>query len=293
MTRLGVFRLPMFLSLMFAALAAASPLVFAQTETDALNFPKGTLERTKVHGASLEGNLEGDSPDRDVVVYLPPNYAKEKTRRYPVIYFLHGYTVGAEMYVKMLGLQDAMDSAIAGGVSKMILVLPDAFTVYSGSMYSNSPTTGDWEAHISHDLIAYIDSHYRTIADRSSRGLAGHSMGGYGTIRIGMKHPEAFGALYAMSSCCLMNDPAQGQGASVCFIQIHQDGCARDARWLEGLSEYCKLVQRGNGHVGETLMLVRDGPGVDALGSRIGRPRPCASRAGRRTGRCGPDDGAD
>jgi len=117
------------------------------------------------------------------------------------------------MYVKMLGLQDAMDSAIGGGVREMILVLPDAFTLYSGSMYSNSPTTGDWESYISHDLIAYIDSHYRTIADRDSRGLAGHSMGGYGTIRIGMKHPEAFGALYTMSSCCLMNDPAQGQGA--------------------------------------------------------------------------------
>ena len=89
----------------------------------------------------------------------------------------------------------------------MILVLPDAFTVYDGSMFSNSPTTGDWETFIAKDLIAYIDGHYRTIADRSARGLAGHSMGGYGTVRIGMKHPEAFSVLYAMSSCCLMNDP--------------------------------------------------------------------------------------
>ena len=77
----------------------------------------------------------------------------------------------------------------------MILVLPDAFTVYSGSMFSNSPTTGDWEAFVADDLVAYIDGHYRTIADRSARGLAGHSMGGYGTVRIGMKHPEAFCAL--------------------------------------------------------------------------------------------------
>jgi len=142
-------------------------------------------------------------------VYLPPSYSKAPARRYPVVYFLHGYTVGVEAYVGLLKLPDAVDSAFASGTREMILVLPDAFTVYSGSMYSNSPTTGDWEGYVSHDLVAYIDSHYRTMADRASRGLAGHSMGGYGTVRVGMKHPEAFSALYAMSSCCLMNNPTQ------------------------------------------------------------------------------------
>jgi S-formylglutathione hydrolase FrmB len=91
-------------------------------------------------------------------------------------------------------------------------VHPDAFTVYDGSMYSNSLTTGDWEDYIAQDLVSYVDSHYRTVADRNSRGLAGHSMGGYGTVRIGMKHPEVFSVLYAMSSCCLMNNPQPGQG---------------------------------------------------------------------------------
>jgi S-formylglutathione hydrolase FrmB len=90
----------------------------------------------------------------------------------------------------------------------MIVVIPDAFTKYSGSMFSNSPTTGDWETFIAQDLTTFIDKRYRTIASREGRGLAGHSMGGYGTIRIGMKQPSAFAALYAMSSCCLMNDPA-------------------------------------------------------------------------------------
>ena len=62
-------------------------------------------------------------------------------------------------------------------------------------------------------MVAYIDGHYRTLAQRESRGLAGHSMGGYGTMRIGMKRPGVFGALYAMSSCCLLIDPAQGGDA--------------------------------------------------------------------------------
>jgi len=81
--------------------------------------------------------------------------------------------------------------------------------VHNGSMYSSSVTTGDFEAFIARDLVQYIDSHYRTIADRSSRGLVGHSMGGYGATRIGMKHAEVFGSLYIMSPCCLS---ARGAG---------------------------------------------------------------------------------
>ncbi len=72
-------------------------------------------------------------------------------------------------------------------------------------MYSNSPTIGNWENFIARDLVSYIDTNYRTLAKRESRGLSGHSMGGYGTMRIGMRDPETFVALYAQSSCCLMN----------------------------------------------------------------------------------------
>jgi enterochelin esterase-like enzyme len=205
--------LPHILLLLFA-LASVTGTMSAQTQSSDVNSSKGSLERIKVFGASLEGNLEGDSPERDVVVYLPPSYSSEPDRRYPVVYFLHGYSVGVEAYVNMLKLPDMADNAIAAGAREMILVLPDALTVYSGSMYSNSPTTGDWEGYISKDLIEYIDSHYRTMADRNSRGLSGHSMGGYGTVRIGMKHPEVFSALYAMSSCCLMNNPVPAAPAS-------------------------------------------------------------------------------
>jgi len=71
-------------------------------------------------------------------------------------------------------------------------------------MYSSSLTTGDYEDFIAHDVVAYIDAHYRTLADRASRGLVGHSMGGYGATRIGMKHADVFGSLYIMSPCCLL-----------------------------------------------------------------------------------------
>jgi len=199
-------------SLTLAAVAACSIFVLlpeanAQKAAEA---KKGSFEKIKVHGKSLEGNLEGDSPDRDVFVYLPPSYASSRNRRYPVVYFLHGYAAKAETYWDMLAVPAAADAAMTDGSSReMILVFPDAHTIYDGSMFSNSLTTGDWESFIAGDLVAYMDRHYRTIANRDSRGLAGHSMGGYGTVRIGMKRPDAFSALYAMSSCCLMNNPQQ------------------------------------------------------------------------------------
>jgi S-formylglutathione hydrolase FrmB len=115
-------------------------------------------------------------------------------------------------------MAEAADNDIASGTMKeMIIVNPDAYTIYNGSMYSSSITIGDWESFIADDLVSYVDSHYRTIANRASRGLGGHSMGGYGTIRIGMKRPDVFSSLYIMSACCLMNNPrppaAAGQGA--------------------------------------------------------------------------------
>jgi enterochelin esterase-like enzyme len=175
--------------------------------------PAGSVERIRVPGPSLEGNMAGDDATRDVFVYLPPSYSRDTRRRYPVVVFLHGYTATADAYVRYLELPQAADSAIAAGAREMIVVLPDAFTVYSGSMYSSSVTTGDWESFIADDLVAYVDGHYRTLAQRESRGLSGHSMGGYGTVRIGMKRPDVFGALYAMSSCCLLIDPAGGGDA--------------------------------------------------------------------------------
>ena len=100
-------------------------------------------------------------------------------------------------------MPQTIEGAFAQGAKEMIVVLPDSKTLHNGSMYSSSVTTGDFEQFIAHDVVAYIDAHYRTIPDRASRGLVGHSMGGYGATRIGMKHADVFGSLYIMSPCCL------------------------------------------------------------------------------------------
>jgi enterochelin esterase-like enzyme len=170
----------------------------------------GTIERVTVHGPTLEGNLEGDPADRAVIVYLPPGYATDTGRRYPVVYFLHGTGASAESSARGLALPGALDRAIAASGREMIVVIPDASTSHGDRMYSNSPAIGDWETFIARDLPAFVDSRYRTVAARDARGLAGHSMGGYGALRLGMTQPAAFSALYAMSSCCLTNDAADG-----------------------------------------------------------------------------------
>lgn len=165
------------------------------------------VEKITVHGRSLEGNLEGNSADRKVLVLLPPSYDKAKTRRYPVVYFLHGYNSQAEGTVAWTKMEERHKAAMAGTGREFIVVAPDSDTLLHGSMYSDSVTVGNFETFTAKELVGYIDSHFRTIAKRESRGLMGHSMGGYGTLRIGMKHPDVFSAIYAMNPCCLMPRP--------------------------------------------------------------------------------------
>ena len=97
-----------------------------------------TVEHIKIHGTALEGNLEGDAVDRDVIVFLPPSYQKDKHRRYPVVYALHGYSIGAEQWTHEIHVPQTIEGAFAQGSKEMIVVLPDSKTIYNGSMYSSS-----------------------------------------------------------------------------------------------------------------------------------------------------------
>jgi S-formylglutathione hydrolase FrmB len=161
------------------------------------------VQHLRIHSPAIAGNLEGVSADREVIVFLPPDYYKDKDRRYPVVYALHGFFIDAGEWTHEIHVPQTIEGAFAKGSRPMIIVLPNSHTGYGGSMYSSSVTTGDFERFIARDVVAYFDSHYRTLPYRVSRGLVGHSMGGYGAVRIGMKHPDVFGSLYVMSPCCL------------------------------------------------------------------------------------------
>lgn len=176
----------------------------------------GTLVESKIAAASLKGNLLGDPAETRVAVYLPPSYATSPERRYPTVYFLHGFTADIEAITRglfpKLGLAKTIDEAIKRGATReMIVVVPSGRNRYFGSFYANSPVTGAWEDLFARDLVAWVDKTYRTIASVEGRGIAGHSMGGYGAIMLAMKHPDVFSAVYALSPCCMALEGDLGQ----------------------------------------------------------------------------------
>ncbi|TLF46332.1 alpha/beta hydrolase [Maribacter aurantiacus] len=156
---------------------------------------QGKVVLDSIYSKNLENDF-GENPTRKVSVYLPPNYDGSETR-YPVIYFLHGFLNDNSL---MDYMKDLLDYAIAAEkIDPFILVIPDQRTTYDGSFYSNTGVFGNWEDFTAYDLVSYMDKNYRTLAKPGSRGITGHSMGGYGALKIAMKHPDIFQTVYALS----------------------------------------------------------------------------------------------
>lgn len=141
-------------------------------------------------------NPGGENPKRKISIYLPPGY-EQSNQRYPVIYYLHGFMGTDSINPVMKAILD--QGVQAQKIRPYILVIPNQYTLFEGSFYSNSSLTGNWDAFTAQELVAYMDKNFRTIAKPEARGIAGHSMGGYGAFKIGMLHPEVFSSIYALS----------------------------------------------------------------------------------------------
>jgi enterochelin esterase-like enzyme len=155
----------------------------------------GKLTNFTINAKTLQ-NDGGENKNRNVSVYLPPGYEKGN-KRFPVIYYLHGFmgTDSISSSMKMI-----LDRGIAQQkIRPFILVIASHYTLYEGSFYSNSSLTGNWTDFQAKELVEYIDSNFKTLATRDGRGIAGHSMGGYGAIKIGMLFPDVFSSVYALS----------------------------------------------------------------------------------------------
>lgn len=187
---------------MFKGFIAGTVALAALAATAASAQDKARIEWKTLHSKAIEGNLEGNSAERGAYIVTPPGYDEHPDKRYPVVYFLHGYWATPQMYQETMKFDEAVDEAARAG-NEVIMVIPDGHSKLKGGFYSNSPTVGNYEAFVGEDLVHWVDARYRTIAKRESRGLSGHSMGGYGTMRVGMKYPQVFSSLYAMSACCL------------------------------------------------------------------------------------------
>lgn len=201
--------LPLGIALVIMVLCKSSPIC-----------AQGSLVTDSLYGSSLENNLLGDPVNRHFQIYLPPGY-DTSTRNYPVVYLFHTGTAGERFYpynefppiMASFGMftqpQDFPESGFAvmidsliltSKIEPLIIVMPNVNSAYGGSFCINSPLNGNYEDYIVNDIIPYIDANYRTLANRNSRAIAGHCMGGYGATYLAMKHPDVFGALAGHSA---------------------------------------------------------------------------------------------
>lgn len=168
--------------------------------------PQGKVEVALLPSAALEGNPLGDPAVRHTPVRLPAEYDADPVRRYPVIYWLHGFTGTALSGLSWRpwepSVTEMMDRASKSAGRDAILVLVDGFSRYGGSQYVNSSFNGRYEDYVVQDVVRYVDSHYRTMASPEGRALAGKSSGGYGAMYLAMRHPDVFGALASVSGDC-------------------------------------------------------------------------------------------
>jgi len=164
---------------------------------------EGQMIEETIAAPSLANNQLGDAAERDIIVYLPPSYATS-TERYPVVYFLAGFQ---ERIGAVRSHREALWSRmLEPGNRELIIVELDGSNRLGGNFYANSPVTGNAEDALTQDVVGYVDETYRTIPTASARGLSGFSMGGSGTINVGLAHPDVFGALYANSPGLLHED---------------------------------------------------------------------------------------
>ena len=130
-------------------------------------------------------------------VYLPPDYATS-TRRYPVVYLLHGYSDNDSGWIQFGEVHLAADRAIAAReIPPMIIVMPDGGVAWYINDYQGKVR---WEDMFIQEFIPYIEANYRTRTAREYRGISGLSMGGWGSLTLSMRHRDLFAACAAFSA---------------------------------------------------------------------------------------------
>ncbi len=192
--------------LVLAACSSSTPSKPAATKSEITAQARGEVSTETFHSDAL-------GVDKHVLVYLPAGYAANPTTRWPVFYYLHGLGGNETNWIRLGKLDVAADAMNLAA----IVVMPDG----DDKFYIDSPTPTDYDAcmrdgtglfipkepraetcvhankyetYIIKDLVGWVDATYRTIATRDGRGIAGLSMGGYGALVLGMRHPDMFAA---------------------------------------------------------------------------------------------------
>ena len=150
----------------------------------------------KFNSVALANNIVNEPTEKEFYVLLPPSYF-DGNKRYPVVYYLHGQAESASSF--MLSYKNAFQREFENGAEEFILVGVNGTSNQGGAFYVNSPVSGNYEDYVVEELVSYIDTNYRTIANRDSRGICGFSMGGFGAYNLAFRHPDVYCCVLAMS----------------------------------------------------------------------------------------------
>ncbi|MCX9154650.1 esterase family protein [Niveibacterium sp. 24ML] len=184
------------LSLFQAEAQAAGVQAKAGANASASTTPNRLMFEEMQSQAVNDGALK-DGPTRYFSVYLPPSYFDEPERRFPVVYYLHGFGGGMGF---LAYFKDVLDAEMRKpDVTPFIVIEADGTNSLRGSFYVNSAASGRWEDHIVQELVGWADARLRTIAAPEGRGIAGASMGGFGAIHLGLRYPDVYQSVLAFA----------------------------------------------------------------------------------------------
>jgi hypothetical protein len=169
---------------------------------------QGKLDELEIESELLRGNPLGDPHVRPLWVYLPPAYEAEPERAFPTIYLIQGMTGQLDMWANRSAFRTStpenVDRLFADeGCPPAIVVFADCWTSYGGSQFIDSPGTGRYLGYLCDEVVPFVDSRYRTLAEAGHRGLTGKSSGGYGAMVVPMLRPDVFGGLATHSGDAL------------------------------------------------------------------------------------------
>lgn len=165
---------------------------------DPLSF-SGRVELHTLDSEVLDGGRYGDPTQRQLAVYVPP----DADGPLPVVLLLPGFTGSWTSYLKTHPWEEGVvkvydRGVVAGELEPALLVMPDCFTKLGGSQFVDSSLLGKYETYLTDEVVPFVDGHFVTHPD-ARRGLVGKSSGGFGAMRLSMRHPDLFGAIASIS----------------------------------------------------------------------------------------------
>ena len=170
--------------------------------------PVGRFDELEIESDVLRGNPLGDPHVRPLWVYVPPGYDAEPDRRFPSIYLIQGMTGQLDMWRNRSAFRPNVPERIDALFAEedcppALVVLVDCWTTYGGSQFIDSAGTGRYCEYLCDEVVSFVDSRYRTLAQAGHRGLTGKSSGGYGAMVVPMLRPDVFGGLATHSGDAL------------------------------------------------------------------------------------------